>query len=262
MKTFRHFINEDIALNNDITNTDTWKLVKYSPPKGSKKMSINSAKGFSLYIFKDVITIIEDKTKYAVGYIETTSNLYDKKTIKIDMMSIHPSYTKKKLGVSLAVNSYKTLHKAGFTINSGSEQSQGGASIWKALRNDQKLEKDIALRHQGTDDIVVERPAKGISDEDIYVADREGAMKKDKVKGRQLHASSHEERQKVIDVSDSILVLHAKNSKSRLDPEQTRFKPGSIWTTKDGAYIGAKNRAGVIEYFANRPKAARDFAKS
>jgi hypothetical protein len=152
--------------------------------------------------------------------------------------------------------------KAGFTINSGSEQSQGGASIWKALRNDKKLEKDIALRHQGTDDIVVERPAKGISDEDIYVSDREGVMKKDKVKGRQFHASSHEERQKVINVSDSILVLHAKNSKSRLDPGQTKFKPGSIWTTKNGAYIGAKNRDGVIRYFANRPKAARDFAKT
>jgi hypothetical protein len=121
------------------------------------------------------------------------------------------------------------------------------------------------LRQQGEGDVLGERPAKGLGDEDIYVADGR-VKKKDKVKGRRDNTwnnrVSSETRKKDNDVMGSILVLHSKKSKTRLPPVVKRFKYGSTWKTKNGK-IGAKDKDGDIEYFAlDQLKAAQDFAKS
>ncbi len=269
MKTFLQYINEDIELSNyiDKPRDMDWSMTKYTPSGGEKKLRTKPAKGFSLYTHRTGFFIVDDKTGIKVGVLDATFDRKDKekKTFSVEMMNIHPEYTKKKLGISLAVASYKAIHKSGYTIKSGEMQSQGGASIWKALRNDKILSKNIVLREPGEGDIVGERPAKRLSDEDIYIADGQ-VKKKDKVKGRRDNTwntrASSETKKKDDDVKRSILVLHAKKSKTRLPPVVKRFKRGSTWKTKNGK-IGAKDQDGDIEYFAlDQLKAAQDFAKS
>ncbi len=269
MKTFAQYIYEDIALHNyiDKPREFDWVERKYKPKQGTKKMSIKPAKGFSLYAHRHGFDIVDDKTGIRVGVLNATFDRKDKekKTFSVEMINIHPEYTKKKLGISLAVASYKAIHKSGYTIKSGKVQSQGGASIWKALRNDKILSKNIVLREPGEGDIVGERPAKRLSDEDIYIADGQ-VKKKDKVKGRRDNTwntrASSATKKKDNDIRDSILVLHAEKSKTRLPPVVKRYKFGSTWKTKSGK-IGAKDKDGDIEYFAlDQLKAAQDFAKS
>jgi hypothetical protein len=269
MKTFLQYINEDIELSNyiDKPRDMDWSSKKYTPSGGAKKLRTKPAKGFSLYAHRKGFFIVDDKTGLKVGVLDATFDRKDKekKTFSVEMMNIHPAYTKKKLGISLAVASYKAIHKSGYTIKSGDIQSQGGASIWKALRNDKILSKNIVLREPGEGDIVGERPAKRLSDEDIYIADGR-VKKKDKVKGRRDQTwndrVSSETKEKDNDVRDSILVLHSKKSKTRLPPVVKRFKHGSTWKTKSGK-IGAKNKDGDIEYFAlDQLKRARGFASS
>ena len=269
MKTFAQYISEDIALNNYIAppRDMDWSSRKYTPPRGAKKLRTKPAKGFSLYAHRKGFFIVDDKTGFKVGVLDATFDRKDKekKTFKVEMMNIHPEYTKKKLGISLAVASYKAIHKSGYTIKSGEEQSQGGASIWKALRRDKILSKNIVLRQQGEGDVLGERPVKGLGDKDIYVADGR-VKKKDKVKGRLDNTwndrVSSETKKKDNDVMGSILVLHSKKSKTRLPPVVKRFKYGSTWKTKSGK-IGAKDLDGDIEYFAlDQLKAAQEFARS
>ena len=84
--------------------------------------------------------IRHEKSKKIVGHIQTQGG---GKNIHIDMVKVHPDHSKKKVGRSLAAAAYEHLHKMGHNIHSGSEQSVGGASIWKGMMKNKRLSKHI-----------------------------------------------------------------------------------------------------------------------
>ena len=84
--------------------------------------------------------IRHEKSKKVVGHIETQGS---GKNIHIDMVKVHPEHNKKVVGRSLAAAAYEHLHKMGHNIHSGSEQSVGGASIWKGMMKNKRLSKHI-----------------------------------------------------------------------------------------------------------------------
>jgi len=108
-------------------------------------------KDYSLHRSGRNFYITHDPSGKVVGHIDTEQhpmNSGNKKTIQIVQLNIDREYTKKKIGHSLAVAAYKHLHKTGHTIRSSSEQSVGGASVWRELMKDPSTKKHVSAVHQ------------------------------------------------------------------------------------------------------------------
>ena len=150
MKTYRQLI-EDIELVSGIgrqTRDDTQSMqdeFKHTRKKNLGKIH----KDYSLHKgeYGDFF-IHHDKSKKVVGHIANETP-YKRKSLKVGLTTIDPKHTKKKIGHSLAVAAYKHLHgKHGYEIQSGAEQSLGGASIWRHLMKDPATKHHVHAVHQ------------------------------------------------------------------------------------------------------------------
>ena len=112
----------------------------------------------------DIATILKTKAY--------DSPLYEKKLLKIDELTTHPRYRKKRSGYSIPNLLYKRLSEMGHPIQSSSLQSQGGADVWNQLRKDSEVGPRMFLQlptHEviahGGDSMI---PAMNLKDSDIW----------------------------------------------------------------------------------------------
>jgi hypothetical protein len=149
MKTYRQLL-EDIELVSGIRRDTRGELRSvHDQLSGRSKKNIGKIhKDYSLHKSGQDFVITHDKSKKMVGLISTTTHHNSKgKHLEVAATAVHPDHTKKKIGHSLAVAAYKHLHKQGYTIRSGNEQSPGGASVWHGLMNDPKTKKHVHAVH-------------------------------------------------------------------------------------------------------------------
>lgn len=150
MKTYRQLI-EDIELVSGIGRPTRYDM-KASQDEftHSRKKNLGKIhKDYSLHRGENGDFFIHhDKSKKVVGHISNDTP-HKHKTLKVGLTTIDPKHTKKKIGHSLAVAAYKHLHgKHGYEIQSGAEQSLGGASIWMHLMKDPSTKKHVHAVHQ------------------------------------------------------------------------------------------------------------------
>lgn len=153
MKTYRRLL-EDIELRSGIgrATRDDMRATQDEFDSTRKKNLGKIHKDYSLHKgeYGDFF-IHHDKSKKVVGHIQNETP-HKSKTLKVGLTAIDPKHTKKKIGHSLAVAAYKHLHgKHGYEIQSGAEQSLGGASIWRHLMNDPSTKHHVHAVHQQYD---------------------------------------------------------------------------------------------------------------
>jgi hypothetical protein len=144
MKTFKQYIFEDIELVSDISRMSKSDLkdVESEFTYSHKKNLGNIHKDYSIYKSNGNFYITHDPSKKVIGHISNDTP-HKSKNLTVGLIGIHKDHTKKKIGHSLAVAAYKHLHELGYTIDSGREQSVGGASIWQSLLKDPEIRKNI-----------------------------------------------------------------------------------------------------------------------
>jgi GNAT superfamily N-acetyltransferase len=148
MKSFKQYIFEDIELISGIRRATRQDMntaqdeFDYSNKKNLGKIH----KDYSLHKSGGDFYITHDSSKKVVGHI-TNQTPHKSKRLEVEAAAVHPEHTKKKIGHSLAVAAYKHLHKQGYTIHSGNEQSAGGASIWRDLMNDPDTSEHVYAVH-------------------------------------------------------------------------------------------------------------------
>ena len=149
MKTYRQLL-EDIELVSGIGRPTRYDMETSQDEfdYGRKKNLGKIHKDYSLHKgeFGDFF-IHHDESGKVVGHI-TNDAPHKHKTLKVGLTTIDPKHTKKKIGHSLAVAAYKHLHKTGHTIHSGSEQSVGGASVWRELMKDPSTKRHVHAVHR------------------------------------------------------------------------------------------------------------------
>jgi hypothetical protein len=91
--------------------------------------------------------ITHDPSGKVVGQVAVEPGK-NKKDLKVVQLNIDREHTKKKIGHSLAVGAYKHLHKTGHTVHAGTEQSPGGASVWKELMRDPETKRHVHAVHR------------------------------------------------------------------------------------------------------------------
>ena len=102
-------------------------------------------KDYSLHRSGRDFWITHDPSSKVVGHIDTepSGESGGGKKLHIAQLNIDRNHTKKNIGHSLAVAAYKQLWRTGHTINSGSDQSIGGASVWNDLINDPETQNHV-----------------------------------------------------------------------------------------------------------------------
>jgi hypothetical protein len=152
MKTYLKLL-EDIELVSGVQRTTRGDMAaaseafhdSYGPkPKNLGKIH----KNYSIHSRDGNFFITHDKTKKVVGHIADDGRSSKSKTIGVGMVLIDKNHTKKKIGHSIAVAAYKHLHKKGYTIHSGTEQSAGGAAVWRELMKDKATSKHVHAMHK------------------------------------------------------------------------------------------------------------------
>jgi hypothetical protein len=166
-------------------------------------------KDYSLHKSGQDFVITHDKSKKMVGLIATTAHHNGKgKHLEVAATAVHPDHTKKKIGHSLAVAAYKHLHKQGYTIRSGNEQSPGGASIWHGLMNDPKTKKQVHAVHHPYHGTKTELgQANKLHTGDIWYSGSGPVRRKAASKGIRMHKYSSDATDKAMDTH---LELRAK----------------------------------------------------
>ena len=150
MKTYKQLL-EDIELMSGIRRDTRGELrsVRDQLSGRSKKNLGKIHKDYSLHKSGGDFFITHDSSKKVVGHISNQTPRKSKH-LEVEATAVHPDHTKKKIGHSLAVAAYKHLHKQGYTIKSGSEQSFGGKDVWfgkHGLMNDPKTKKHVHAVH-------------------------------------------------------------------------------------------------------------------
>lgn len=87
--------------------------------------------------------VVHRPTNRVAAVLNTIPTVGDKKTkevnLYVEMLSVDPKLRKSKIGFSLPQALYKFLNTAGYRIQSGKSQSEGGKSVWKGLISDPEL---------------------------------------------------------------------------------------------------------------------------
>lgn len=87
--------------------------------------------------------VVHRPTNTVAAVLNTKPTIGDKKTkevnLYVDMLSVDPKLRKGKIGFSLPQALYKFLNTAGYRIQSGKSQTEGGKSVWKGLISDPEL---------------------------------------------------------------------------------------------------------------------------
>ena len=142
-------------------------------------------KDYSLHHSDGHFFITHDASGKVIGHIETDGS---GKKIKIGQLNIDKDHTKKKIGHSLAVAAYKHLHKTGYTIHSGEEQSVGGANVWRELMKDPETKDHIHAVHSRYGGRKKELgPASKMPTEDIWTSGSREARTAGRKKGIRMH---------------------------------------------------------------------------
>lgn len=153
MKTYRNIV-EDIELVAGVARhqgsniEDAHHDARHFGPNSFRDMG-KIHKDYSMHKHGHDFFIRHDKTKKIVGHISTESeNERGGKKISVGMVGIHPQHSEKKIGHSLAFAAYRHLHRKGYDVHSGHEQSPGGASIWRRLMKHPTTRAHVeAIRH-------------------------------------------------------------------------------------------------------------------
>jgi len=151
MKTYKQLL-EDIELMSGIGRPTRHDMETSQDEfdNTSKKNLGKIHKDYSLHRSGGDFFIHHDKSNKVVGHISNDTP-HKHKTLKVGLTTMDPKHTKKKIGHSLALAAYKHLHgKHGYEIESGNEQSPGGASIWHGLMNDPSTKNHVHAVHQAT----------------------------------------------------------------------------------------------------------------
>lgn len=208
MKTYRQLL-EDIELMSGIRRATRGDMntaqdeFDYSSKKNLGKIH----KDYSLHKSGGDFFITHDKSKKVVGHISNQTP-HKSKHIEVAATTVHPDHTKKKIGHSLAVAAYKHLHKQGYTIRSGNEQSSGGASIWHGLMNDPKTKKHVhAVHHPYIGKKTELGQASKLHTGDIWYSGSREVRRKAASKGIRMHKYSSDATDKAMDTH---LELRAK----------------------------------------------------
>lgn len=151
MKTYLKLL-EDIELVSGVQRTTRDDMAAASEafhdPHGPKPKNLGKIhKDYSIHRRDGNFFITHDKTKKVVGHIADDATRTGK-NIGVGMVLVHRDHTKKKIGHSIAAAAYKHLHKKGYTIHSGTEQSAGGAAIWRELMKDKATSKHVHAMHK------------------------------------------------------------------------------------------------------------------
>ena len=210
MKTYRQLL-EDIELVPDIQRDTRWELRSvHDQISGRSKKNLGKIhKDYSLHKSGKDFVITHDKSKKLVGVISTTAHHNSKgKHLGVAATAVHPDHTKKKIGHSLAVAAYKHIHKQGYTIRSGNEQSPGGASVWHGLMNDPKTKKHVhAVHHPFIGKKTELGQASKLHTGDIWYSGSGEVRRKAASKGIRMHKYSSDATNKAMDTH---LELRAK----------------------------------------------------
>lgn len=208
MKTYRQLL-EDIELMSGIRRATRGDMntaqdeFDYSSKKNLGKIH----KDYSLHKSGGDFFITHDKSKKVVGHISNQTP-HKSKHIEVAATTVHPDHTKKKIGHSLALAAYKHLHKQGYTIRSGNEQSSGGASIWHGLMNDPKTKKHVhAVHHPYIGKKTELGQASKLHTGDIWYSGSREVRRKAASKGIRMHKYSSDATDKAMDTH---LELRAK----------------------------------------------------
>jgi hypothetical protein len=248
-------------------NSTFWADAQTNHDQDERKKNLGQvAKGYSIWRVDDggSFNIVHDKSKKVIGSIE---NSHEKpKHLGVKLISIASEHTKKKIGFSLAVASYIHLHKQGYTIHSGSQQSEGGASIWRALRDDPRVMKYVRAisTEMGREKNIGQ--ASKLDHSEIWGSRDKGLIRKFGQEGRKMHRIGTEAGYQAA-VTDLRLMPKDKKDKAkkvgaksdRKSNSRSYKKPGETWRIKSGKW-GAKNKNNEIQYFIDQ-KNARAFAQ-
>lgn len=167
-------------------------------------------KDYSLHRSGRNFHITHDPSGKVVGHIDTEPG-NSNKTVHIAQLNIDREHTKKKIGHSLAVAAYKHLHKTGHTIHSGSEQSVGGASVWRELMKDPSTKRHVHAVHRpfGGKHRSLGQASK-LQTGDIWTSGSREARTAGRKKGIKMHKYLSPESERAQDVQ---LVMHPKGKK-------------------------------------------------
>jgi hypothetical protein len=208
MKTYRQLL-EDIELISGIRRATRGDMntaqdeFDYSNKKNLGKIH----KDYSLYKSGGDVFITHDSSKKVVGNISNQTP-HKSKHLKVEATAVHPDHSKKMIGHSLAVAAYKHLHKQGYTIRSGNEQSPGGASVWHGLMNDPKTKKHVhAVHHPYHGSKTELGQASKLHTGDIWQSGSGEVRRKAASKGIRMHKYSSDATDKAMDTH---LELRAK----------------------------------------------------
>ena len=173
-------------------------------------------KDYSLHRLGKKLHITHDPSGKVVGHIDThdTERGSPNKTLYIAQLNIDREHTKKKIGHSLAVAAYKHLHKTGHTIHSGTQQSVGGASVWRELMNDPSTRRYVHAIHSpiGGKDRSLGQASK-LKTGDIWTSGSREARTAGRRQGIQMHKYGSPESERAEDVQ---LVFHPKVPKGKV----------------------------------------------
>lgn len=231
--------------------------------------------------------VVHRPSNTVAAVLDTTLKKSGKSTnLSVDMLSVQPELRKKKIGFSLPQALYKFLGDVGYSLQSGSAQSKGGASVWKGLVSDPELLKRtwIAYEDGGEEKYTPDKAHKvwvDVNLDDLYLK----LAKISGQKGRIQHGKSSlspEERAEIerldqeeedveseMERASSTLVIKPKGKsksgewfKPKSDVRSAQragkqFKPGTLWKTPAGKW-GAKRKDGRVDYF-DTDRAARSW---
>ena len=211
MKTYKQLL-EDIELMSGIRRATRGDMnsaqddFDYSSKKNLGKIH----KDYSLHKSGGDFFITHDSSKKVVGHISNQTPRKSKH-LEVEATAVHPDHTKKKIGHSLAVAAYKHLHKQGYTIKSGSEQSFGGKDVWfgkHGLMNDPKTKKHVhAVHHPYGGKKTDLGQASKLHPGDIWQSGSGAVRRKAASKGIRMHKYSSDATDKAMDTH---LELRAK----------------------------------------------------
>ena len=231
--------------------------------------------------------VVHRPSNTVAAVLDTTPKKSGKSTnLNVDMLSVQPQLRKKKIGFSLPQALYKFLGDVGYTLQSGSAQSEGGASVWKGLVSDPELLERtwIAYADDSEEKYTPDKEHEvwvDVNLDDLYLKRAKISGQKGRIQYGKSQLSPEEraeierlerEEQNVdseMERASSTLVIKPKGKsksgewfKPKSDVRGTQraskqFKPGTMWKTAGGKW-GAKRKDGTVDYF-DSDRAARSW---
>ena len=228
----------------------------------------NTVQFFVVHRPSNTVAAVLDTTPKTEG---NSTNLY------VEMLSVKPELRRKKIGFSIPQALYKFLGDVGYSLQSGSAQSEGGAAVWKGLVSDPELlERTWIAYADGSEEKYTPDKAHkvwvDVNLDDLYLKRAKISGQKGRIAYGKSELSPQEraeierldrEEQEVdseMERASSTLVMKPKGKpnvdgwlKRKADVRSAvkggkQFAPGTTWKTPSGKW-GGKRKDGTVDYF-------------